>query len=68
MGDPRPIDLKIGTQLLTDFDDAALHAPAMPIKRLGLLELGLRISEIGGQIGLECWLIAFDDKKRIRLL
>ncbi len=68
MGDAGPISLQISTELLTDLDYTMLDAPTMPIKRLGLLELGLRISERGGQIGLECWLIAFDDKKRIRLL
>ena len=68
MCDAGPSSLQISTELLTDLDHTMLDAPAMPIKRLGLLELGLRISEIGGQIGLEYGLIAFDDKKRIGVL
>jgi hypothetical protein len=41
-----------------------LDAPTMPIKRLGLLKLSMRISKIGRQIALERGLIAFDDKER----
>jgi hypothetical protein len=64
VGDPRPIRLQRGTQLLADQDHPVLDAPTMPIKRLGLLKLSLRISKRGCQIALECGLIAFDDKER----
>ena len=35
------------------------------IKGLGLLKVGMWISEIGSQIGLQSGLVAFDHKKRI---
>ena len=65
MGDAGPISLQISTELLTDLDHTMLDAPTMSIKGLGLLTLGMRISKIGSQIGLQCGLVAFDDTKRI---
>lgn len=41
-----------------------LDAPTMSIKGLSLLNLGMRISKRGSQIGLQRGLVAFDDKKR----
>lgn len=68
VGDPWPIDIKIGTQLLAHFDDTALDAPTLPIQGLSLLELSVWIGKIGSQIGLQCRLVAFDDKERIPLM
>jgi hypothetical protein len=47
---------------------AALQATTMAIQGFGLLEVSMRISEIGSQIGLQCRFVAFDHKERIRLL
>src|SRR5260221_3606790 len=68
MGHPRPVGLKIGTHFRTDPDGAPFDAPALSIYRLGLLELSIRISKVGSQIGLEGGLVAFDDQVRIGLL
>jgi len=40
----------------------------MAIQGLGVLALGMRISEIGSQIGLQRRFVAFDHEERIRLL
>jgi hypothetical protein len=68
MGDAGPISLQISTEFLTHLDHTMLDAPTMSIKGLSLLNLGMRISKIGSQIGLQRGLVAFDDKKRIGVL
>lgn len=68
MSDARPIGLQIGTEFLTHSDHAVLHTTTMVIQGFGLLDLSMRISEIGSQIGLQCRFVAFDHKERIRLL
>jgi hypothetical protein len=68
MGDAGPISLQVSTELLTYLDRTMLDAPTMPIKSLSILKLGMRISKIGSQIGLQRGLVAFDDKKRIGVL
>ncbi len=68
MSDSRPIDLQIGTEFLTHSDHAVLYTTTMAIQGFGLLELGMRISEIGSQIGLQRRFVAFDHEERIRLL
>ncbi len=65
MGNARPISLQISTKLLTHLDHTMLDAPTMPIKGLSMLKLGMRISKIGSQIGLQRGFVAFDDKKGI---
>ena len=68
MSDSRPIGLQIGTEFLTHSDHAVLHTTTMAIQGFGLLELSMRISEIGSQIGLQRRFVAFDHEERIRLL
>ncbi len=66
MGDAGPISLQISTEFLTHLDHTMLDAPTMSIKGLSLLNLGMRISKIGSQIGLQRGLVAFDNKKEDR--
>src|SRR5204862_539480 len=49
MGDPRPIDIKIGAQILTHFDEMTLKTSPLPIKGLGLLKLSRCSPSVRGE-------------------
>lgn len=53
MNDSRPGGLKIGAYLRTHLSGASLDPPTVPIHRLSLLEVSVRIGKVGRQISLK---------------